>query len=219
MARRAGIDFKIDERSTAWDALRRTVENLKTHEGAFVKVGVVGAKAAREHPAEIEPGKESEVLRALLLVRMLGGDARKTKALTNGELARIHEFGVPGRIPARPFILGTFALNRSKYLGLLKTKILPGIYLAKITAEQGLKIMGQIMAKDIRNRIVDGAGIPPPNAPATVAAKRRRGAWNKKGRTAGAEPRPLVDTGRLRNSVSYAVVLGGSESTPGPSSE
>lgn len=201
MARRAGIDFRIDERSTAWDALRRTVENLKTHEGAFVKVGVVGAKAGEQHPEDD------------------AAEAPTGKALTNGELARIHEFGVPGKIPARPFILGTFSLLRAKYLGLLKTKILPGIYLAKITAAQGLKIMGTIMAKDIRNRIVDGAGIPPPNAPATIAAKRRRGRWNKKGKAASAEPRPLVDTGRLRNSISYAVVLGGEESTPGPGSE
>jgi hypothetical protein len=190
-AGRSGFRFEIDERSTAWAALRRTLENLQSHEGAFVKVGVVGEKAGADHAEEGEP----------------------PQGMTNGELARIHEFGVPGKIPARPFILGTFALNRARYLSLLKTRILPGIYLAKITVAQGLKVMGELISSDIRNRMVDGAGIPPPLSPSTIAAKIRRGAWNKKGKARGVAPRALVDTGRLRNSISYAVVMSPGEAS------
>lgn len=190
-ASRSGFKFEIDEKSTAWEALRRTLENLQSNEGAFVKVGVVGEKAGADHVEEGEP----------------------PQGMTNGELARIHEFGVPGKIPARPFILGTFALNRARYLSLLKTKILPGIYLAKITAAQGLKLMGELISSDIRNRMVDGAGIPPPLAASTITDKIRRGTWNKKGKARKAAPRPLIDTGRLRNSVSYAVVMSPGETS------
>lgn len=186
MARSSGFSFKIDRDSSGWDTLKRTIENLKSGD-AYVKVGVIGAAAGRieAHGDEDEPGP-----------------------LTNGQLATIHEFGTSS-IPARPFILGTFSMNQAKYLALLRTKILPGIYLAQIGASKGLSLLGEIMASDMRNRMVDGAGIPPPLSAATIASKIRKGRWNRKGKTAGASPRPLVDSGRLRNSISYAVVLPG----------
>lgn len=181
----SGFTWKVDEKSSAWDTLRKTLENMQTGE-AYIKAGVIGAKAEKNERH---------------------GDGKKPSKLTNGELARIHEFGVPDHIPARPFILGTFTLNRAKYIDLLKTKILPGIYRAKITVSFGLKVIGEIMASDMRNRMVEGPGIPPPNAPSTIAAKKRKGRWNKGGKSADEEPRPLIDTGRLRNSISYAVVV------------
>ncbi len=174
--------------TSGWDTLKRTLETLRSG-GSYVKAGVIGEKAAEGR------GR----------AEYAGGSG-----MTNATLAAIHEFGAKGpngEIPARPFILGTFEINRAKYLGLLKTKILPAIFSGKITPEQGLKILGELMASDIRNRMVEGEGIPPPLSPRTLAAKTAKGAWNKNGKAARESPRPLVDTGRLRNSISYAVVI------------
>lgn len=176
----SGFDFQIEENAGPWRSLVRTLENLQSGD-AYVKAGVIGEAAGK---------KEHE-----------GGP------LTNGELATIHEFGTQ-TIPARPFILGTFSMNRGKYLELLR-KVVRAVYLGKASVLNGLKLIGEQMASDMRNRMVDGSGIPPPLAASTIAAKIRKGVWNAKGRAGGRAPRPLVDSGRLRNSISYAVVVPG----------
>jgi hypothetical protein len=56
-------------------------------------------------------------------------------------------------------------------------------------------VMGSTLANAMKRKIVDGAGVPPPNAPSTVA---------KKGSS-----RPLVDTGRLVNAITWASIVGG----------
>lgn len=174
-------EFEIEENLAGWKAIERALETLRAG-GSYVKAGVIGDAAAKEEHGE-------------------GGK------LTNATLAAIHEFGT-AKIPARPFILGTFTLNGAKYRALLAEKVLPAVLRLKITPAQGLKILGEIMASDMRNRIVEGDGIPPPLAPSTVKKKLAKGRW--KGPDGGASdgmPRPLVDTGRLRNSISYAVVV------------
>jgi phage gpG-like protein len=60
--------------------------------------------------------------------------------------------------------------------------------------ENQLGLVGQQVVSDVKGRILEGEGIPPPNAPSTV---RRKGS-----------SRPLVDTGQLLNSLTYQVVPG-----------
>lgn len=175
-------DLEITENLAGWKAIERALETLRSG-GSYVKAGVAGEKAAEQHDDEATGAK-----------------------LTNAQLATIHEFGT-STIPARPFILGTFSLHEAEYRRLLAEKILPAILKLRITPEYGLKVLGEKMASDMRNRMVDGEGIPPPLAASTIAAKERKGRWNRGGLAAGASPRPLVDTGRLRNSISYAVVI------------
>jgi phage gpG-like protein len=61
--------------------------------------------------------------------------------------------------------------------------------------ERALALVGQMMESDMRSAIA--AGIPPPNAARTIAAK--------------GSSKPLVDSGQLRASISSAVVLHGDD--------
>lgn len=119
------------------------------------------------------------------------GNARNDGPIDNVTLAMIQEFGTD-RIPARSFVRAPFADNRLKYEGILK-KVLTKVYGGDIPALMpGLNAIGLAMATDMKKRITTGAGIPPPNAPSTIAAK--------------GSSRPLVDTGQLVGSITHAVV-------------
>lgn len=179
--------FKIEENSAGWQAIQRMVKSLQQGE-SYVKAGVTGPAAEkREHDDEDGEG------------------------LTNVELAVIHEFGTE-HIPARPAINGTFVLHRDEYIRRLR-EVLPKVYEGKVTIPFMLEVVGQQMARDMRNRISDGEPPFVPNAPSTIAAKLRKGAWNKKGKAqaAGQEPKPLLDTGRFRNSITHEVVVQGDQ--------
>jgi phage gpG-like protein len=178
-----------------WKNLLSAAKQLEADRGMHAKAGIIGEQAREQHPAE-EEGKR----------------------LTNVQLAAIHEFGVPGRIPARPFILGTFALHRAEYRAQLRA--LAGTWFHRATSSgkmplrRALGLLGLKMAADMKSRVVTGAGIPPPNAPSTVRQKRKKGEWNEGGASSGATPRPLVDTGRLVGSITHAVATGKESSSP-----
>lgn len=112
--------------------------------------------------------------------------------LTNGQLAAIQEFGT-ATIPARPFVSSSFEANRDKYKGMLAAG-LEKVYANELPVSKLLGLLGTAMAADIKKRVTAGANFEP-NAPSTIA---------KKG-----SARPLVDTGRLVNSVTYQVVGAG----------
>lgn len=123
-----------------------------------------------------------------------GGDA-----MTMTELAAIHEFGgkpdEEGRQnpPERSFIRRTFAEKQdqlTKACAALARKVVTD----GMDPTRALGLLGQWGVKEIRATVMQGDGVPPPNRPSTVA---------KKGSS-----RPLVDTGRLMNAVSYEVVDG-----------
>jgi phage gpG-like protein len=115
--------------------------------------------------------------------------------LTLVELAAVHEFGSPSRnIPARSFIRRTFDLKKDaieRTIGALVRKIIHN----QITYAKAFEILGAWGVAQVRVTITGGAGIPPRLKPATIARK--------------GSSRPLVDTGRLLQSISYEVVWGG----------
>ncbi len=190
----ARVVFRLRDVDRGFAKLLTAAERLAEERGMHAKAGVLGAKAKEDHP---------------------GGEGKK---LTNVQLAAVHEFGVPGRIPARPFIQGTFRLHRDEYRAQLRR--LAGSWFTRAAGKamelrRALGLMGLKMAADMKDRVLTGAGIPPPNAPSTIARKLKKGAW--KGRSpaeeaansaAGRGPRPLVDTGRLVGSISHAVESG-----------
>jgi phage gpG-like protein len=175
--------FTVDEKSDDWKRLQALLKSMRQGE-SYVKAGVTGEAAAEEHDPDGEGAP-----------------------LTNVDLAVIHEFGTAS-IPARPFINGTFILHRDEYVRRLR-ELLPKVYEGRTTIPVMLEIVGMQMARDMRNRMVEGAGIPPSLAESTIEAKRAKGAWNKRGKAANVDPRPLEDTGRLRNSITHEVVLQG----------
>jgi hypothetical protein len=141
-------------------------------EGIYGKAGVIGEKAATEHEAK---GANDE-------------------PLTNAELALIHEFGAPAAaIPERSFIRESFDRSHPKYDENMR-KLVGAIFDGKITLERAMGLLSKQVAQDIQAYIREGSGVPPPNAPATIAAK--------------GSSRPLVDTGQLVGAITNAVVRG-----------
>jgi phage gpG-like protein len=127
-------------------------------------------------------------------VGILGTDAKKSHgALSNVALATVHEFGSSdGRVPERSFLRSTFAANRDEYMRLVKLGV-RAAFKGKAPIEETLKRIGLRMENDVKKNITTGAGIPPPNAPSTIARK--------------GSSRPLVDTGQLVGAITSAVVV------------
>jgi hypothetical protein len=159
--------------------------------------------------------KETARAKPYVKVGLLGGskDHRPGESLTNVEIGLVHEFGAPSRnIPERSFIRAPFRAKRADYLKLLKRMLSHTLSGAARKGQTGMGIaralglMGQQIASDFKR---NAPGTPPPNAESTLArklAKTRPGSLG--------EPKTLVDTGRMINSITYAVVLG-AEKTEG----
>ncbi len=110
--------------------------------------------------------------------------------------AAANEFGVPGRIPQRSFLRSTAREQASKWAGLMQTaagEVLDGGSVQAAFGRVGLVAVGDVRRKIVQLKV-------PPNAPSTV---RRKGSNN-----------PLVDTGRMGQSIDYRVVT--REAVPPP---
>ena len=96
--------------------------------------------------------------------------------------------GRGGPIPERPFMRNAMKSNANKY-GNALARSAAGILRGDVSAYSALDKLGQVAQQDIRNEITSLKS--PPNSPVTIA---RKGSSN-----------PLIDTGEMRNSVSYEV--------------
>jgi hypothetical protein len=108
--------------------------------------------------------------------------------LTVVEVAVWNEFGTK-HIPERPFIRSTVKQQKAPlkaFSGKLLQKILDG----KLTREKALGLLGQKVSGEIKETITSLR--TPPNAPSTVEAKK--------------SSNPLIDTGELRQSITFEVV-------------
>lgn len=130
-----------------------------------------------------------------VLVGVPGDTSDRSGAITNAALAYIHDNGAPeANIPARPFMRPGIAdaktdiADRFKQVG---TSLLSG---NQGGAERALHAAGLAAQASIRRKINTGPFLP--LAPSTLAARRRRGRTGDK---------PLIDTGQLRNSITYVV--------------
>ncbi len=95
----------------------------------------------------------------------------------------VHEFGSPARnIPQRSFLRATVEAGRRKYRQLFK-KLSKKIVDGDITKKEALGLIGLQVQSDVQGRIADG--IDP-------ELKSREGT-------------PLVDTGHLRQSITFEV--------------
>ena len=117
--------------------------------------------------------------------------------LTVAQLAQIHEFGKvihqprmnrTIRIPERSFLRATIdqyqeAIARRQVLAM------QGYLLGKFGLKPALELLGQYVVGLVKQRMANG--IPPPNSPWTIARK--------------GSSKPLIDTGQLRNSITYQV--------------
>lgn len=115
--------------------------------------------------------------------------------ISNAEIGYVMEFGLPEKnIPARPFLEpgvreATDKLGDTLQAGAMKT--LSG---DKQAADVALNKAGLIAQNSVRSKINEGPFVP--LSPKTLAERKRRGRTGEK---------PLIDTGQLRNSVTYVI--------------
>lgn len=140
--------------------------------------------------------------------------------LSVAEVAAVHEFGTEdGHIPERSFLRSTFNAHREELIA-IGVELMGRIVDGAITAERALNMMGASLAAQTKATIA--RGVPPPNALSTLLKKARTGRtakfFRRKARHVGdalaqvgalAAVKPLIDTGRMIGSITWAVVVRG----------
>lgn len=125
----------------------------------------------------------------VLYSRLRVGFPKSKSSRSNILKAAYNEFGT-GHIPERPFMRTAMRVNRAKYLRTMKKDA--QVILAKGgdgLLRASLDRLGAMAQGDIQHSITSGHWTP--NAPSTIRAK--------------GSSRPLIDTGEMRNSVTWAI--------------
>lgn len=181
------VKFEMKKTGDLAKALLKLKQDLSNKS---VKVGVMG-KADRSRG-----GKAA-------------GPGENTRPIGNVELAVIHEYGAPkANIPARSFLWSTMKVNRKAYADLIAS-LQKGIINKKLTVSQALNLLGMRVANDAKNRIADGS-IKQDLAESTLAHRMRKAASaikkkHKQGIEGPANVRALLDSGQLKNSITWVV--------------
>lgn len=153
------VTAKLEQRDLGGN-LAEVLKRAREIREMRVKVGVLSSgKGAVEHP---------------------GSD------LTVAEIAAILEFGTEdGHIPARPALRSTFDAQREELVK-LGAKLIDKVLDGKMDTRTALNVLGAKLAAETKKTITTGDGVPPPNAPSTIAAKGSSRPWVDTGRTVGA---------------------------------
>ena len=111
-------------------------------------------------------------------------------------VAAIQEFGYPaGNIPSRPFFRN--AISQNDGWKPLATKAMSAVVEGRIELNQALNQMGLKMAADVKDSITDGSYEALKQSTLDARQSRKR--------TQGVASKPLIDTGQMLQSVTYAV--------------
>jgi phage gpG-like protein len=137
----------------------------------------------------MEVAKEIAASKPHVAVGLVGatGSAERAPGLDNAGLGAIHEYGMSG-MPQRSFIGATVDENKDAYVKQMVRTAGEDIVAGR-GLDRSLKLAGLRVVGDIQQKIADG--IPPPNSPVTIARK--------------GSSKPLVDSGQLRQSLSFEV--------------
>ena len=129
---------------------------------------------------------------------------REDEQITNAELLFIHTNGSPiNNIPPRPVIEPAIKHDSERLSAMMK-KAAQLVLAGKIDdAIIQLKRTGMRGQNVSRNWFVNPENNWPPNSPSVTDEKRKKGSTN---------PRPLIDTGELRKSITYFVKTKGGRS-------
>lgn len=111
-------------------------------------------------------------------------------------VAAIQEFGYPeGNIPSRAFFRN--AISQHGGWKDLATKAMNAVVEGRIELNQALNQMGLKMAADVKDSITDGSYEALKQSTLDARQSRKR--------TQGVASKPLIDTGQMLQSVTYAV--------------
>ena len=124
-------------------------------------------------------------------------EEQQTKEVTNAELLFIHTNGSPIRnIPPRPVIEPAIRNDKDRLSRMMKQAAQLFLKGDKQGAINQLRKVGMRGQNVSRAWFVNPENGWPPNSPAVQAAKMKKGANI---------PRPLIDTGEMRKSITYFV--------------
>ncbi|MDC9591053.1 hypothetical protein PSI23_17610 [Xenorhabdus sp. XENO-10] len=130
-------------------------------------------------------------------IGILSGSTNEDTGEPIAPYAAANEFGTRN-IPARPFMRSTIANKSDEWKRLIGDQ-LRGQLQDESGVEAAFNTLGMIMALDIRDSIEKS--LPPPNNPATVAAKTRKGRASPN--------QTLVDSGSMQRAIDYEVIKNG----------
>lgn len=167
--------FRLIDKDRGYKKLFRDFEQMRGRGANSVTVGIHAAEGGETHVAE---GSFSAVD---------GNRPSPDAGLTVAAVGSFHEFGL-GNNPERSFIRAWFderlTTNQNILARLMKRVVKGKLSLADALSQFGANAAGNVQARIAR-------GIPPRLAPETI---RRKGS-----------SKPLINTGQLRNAVSYQV--------------
>ena len=117
-----------------------------------------------------------------------GKETHEESGADIADIAMWNEVGT-SRSPARPFMRNSVDNNADKINAMCKAQ-LNKIATGSSTAQDVLNALGVMQKGLIQSEIVNGTFVP--NAPSTIKRKK--------------SDKPLINTGRMRQSVSYVIV-------------
>ncbi|QQP86940.1 phage virion morphogenesis protein [Entomomonas asaccharolytica] len=113
----------------------------------------------------------------------------RSDGVTNALIAAVHELGVPElNIAERSFLRASLTGNQGKYIR-LNAENFKRVLNHQMSIDQALNVLGLIAAGDVKAFIANGDFTP--LKPETI---KRKGS-----------SKPLIDTGELRQSITYEV--------------
>lgn len=122
-------------------------------------------------------------------------ERKDDEPLSNAAIGYIQETGSPANnLPARPFLVPGVASAEEKTVPQLQKAVEAALDGDLPRAEKRMASAGLAAQNSVRAKI--NSGIAPQLKASTLAARRRRG------RTGTV---PLIDTGQLRNSITYVI--------------
>lgn len=123
------------------------------------------------------------------------GSRQDSEPINNAALAYIHENGAPEvNIPARPFLKPGIDAKKAEITAGLEKVGKAALEGDAARVDRGFHVVGLIGQNAVRAKINEGPFTP--LAEDTLEARRARGRTGDK---------PLIDTGQLRNSLTYVI--------------
>ena len=160
-----------------WNAIKSALTDMND---SYVKVGFVsGGKHGYKNHSDV-PATKSKAKKV--------AKGNKSGDIDLASLAAVHEYGT-SKIPERPFMRQAFD-KKNRDLTQFTALIVKRIGDQSETVHSGLSKLGVWMQGKVRLEIAQGSFAA--LAPATARAK--------------GDPKPLIDTGRMRQAVDFEVV-------------
>lgn len=130
----------------------------------------------------------------------------------NAAIAYIQNFGAPElRIPPRPFLVPGVRNAFDRITSIFRKVARDALNGNFGAVDIGFHKIGLVCQNEVRRKLTEGPFIP--LSPVTVAM---RAAKHKRKKPSLADYTPLIDTGRLRQAITYAIELKGTTSFVNP---